>query len=137
MVQGIEIDFSFLLNILFFLIFIIKEKWRYIFRARKKASTLRKFSAAPSHPVDYIETITAEEKRKLSPFYEVHPFLTHGKPSAVPLLHVTCTPGCTQRRIFAKDVEKAVEHEQSFFHTCFHVRKLVNEHVVEIYMPAT
>lgn len=39
----------------------------------------------------------------------------------------------TQRRIFARDGEKLVGHEQSSFHTCLRVRKVVNEHVVSLF----
>lgn len=98
-----------------------------------KSSTLRKFPRyirLSLHPVDYIGTITAQKKKENFLCSKSTRF-SHRHPPAVSLLHESST----QRRIFARDEEKPVGHERNFFHTCLRVRKVVNEHIVNLFPP--
>lgn len=98
-----------------------------------KSLTLRKFSRyirLSLHPVDYIGTITAQKKKENFLCSKSTRF-SHRHPPAVSLLHESST----QRRIFARDEEKPVGHERNFFHTCLRVRKVVNEHIVNLFPP--
>lgn len=79
----------------------------------------------------------AKEKKKTFSVSKSTRF-SHGDP---PHLRSRCCTNRIFQDLHAKgnfrgeDGEKSVEHEQSFFHTCLRVRKIVNEHVVNLFPP--